>query len=1213
MLKGHTPRQTPRATQTHARDRTHLVLIPHTPPQIPSSSRMEGEPRQARLVGQLFRCTRPFIQCVAPLSASQEVVVSTRRREREDTPRVAVFCRSWHARMAWRASRASGVQKVVASTRPRQREPAQRMAKSQEEEDGAGFFLLVLGDAGDVRRCSGAVTATVADNEKVAAKTGPAGRVLRYTGTVKGSGEHGGVADKTTKLFVGAVCVCAGYDFARGRVRDGAEREREWRGRNEQPTHPQLYNPRSARLLHPVPEAIEGGTGSRFGRDVDGKTRGGQEDRCARRPSANRVNALEDPCVALVNAHHATRSFNQKSLFLSRFHSTAFTHQLHLSSFYKMPSRRVLSVLAYAGGVRPSRCEARPVRGLGSPERQAKLAAPRTALFAASHTTNTFECALRCEARPCIILESALFVRALRAAVLRCTKWSKCESGEGASMHGAWPSANFQKIQTITENSVDLPSSDAAQSPGKNCCSRDHWQTEILSELTFFLAPAVHCWRSQRPGRTSRKSDATCLPIVHAALCGTLHAFPSGESLSIPALAPFTTLRDRLHVVLRPSKSLLTSLTISSGRSADSIFPVQYFESMVQMHWIACTGFFGITPKDIRHRLNNGSSVGIYNGLVASAGDERAQRHRQGLHERRRREYLQVQGGWGPHQGPQRPRQQRATLNHLTCQQVCLRNLFTIGKVDNRDSPKCLFSTYLLFILSIIIVLVIGFKFLALISLAGVHAPEDHDKFVIFQVPCYTEGDASLRRTIDPLAQLKYDDKRKLLLIICDGMIVGSGNNRPTLRIVLYVLGTDPSLDPEPLSFLSLGQGMKQHNMGKVYSGLYECKGCIVPSLVLVKVGKPTERSRPGNRGKRDSQMVMMHFLNKMYHQIKNFISVNPTFYEYVFLVDVATTVDQFSVNRLVSSMVHDKKLLRVCGETQLANANLQVVIALRVRHLPARLLHALPPPHARRAQAAPHLEPAHPGLLREPRQHTPHEEPAAPQRGSVFDDAAAEALPIVQDAVCAQRAHTRLNDRKILLSQRRRWINSMVNNLGQLVFLKQLCGFCGFSMCFVVMTDLLSMLTKSRLADNVQAPVRGAHSTAPQPFLRCELRVRTPQLRPPRVSQRTASLNAEGTQRPWLSTPPQNLLHKELRTPNPDSCILRYKRDGLDSRKCTYTHERVRAGAAVPPGAHTNTAFASRIGRSGSAAAFRSVDMRDASQRLAVLIPQMRRCHAAS
>jgi chitin synthase len=97
-------------------------------------------------------------------------------------------------------------------------------------------------------------------------------------------------------------------------------------------------------------------------------------------------------------------------------------------------------------------------------------------------------------------------------------------------------------------------------------------------------------------------------------------------------------------------------------------------------------------------------------------------------------------------------------------------------------------------------------------------------------------------------------------------MIVGLGNDRPTPRIVLDILGADLNLDPEPLSFISLGKGHKQHNIGKVYSGLYVCSGHIVPYLVVVKIGTLNElcESRPGNRGKCDSQMVIMHFLNKV-------------------------------------------------------------------------------------------------------------------------------------------------------------------------------------------------------------------------------------------------------------------------------------------------------------------------------------------------------------
>src|SRR5436305_11290999 len=121
--------------------------------------------------------------------------------------------------------------------------------------------------------------------------------------------------------------------------------------------------------------------------------------------------------------------------------------------------------------------------------------------------------------------------------------------------------------------------------------------------------------------------------------------------------------------------------------------------------------------------------------------------------------------------------------------------------------------------------------------------------------------------------------------------------------------------------------------MGKIYSGLYECSGHVVSYLVIVKVGKPSERFRTGNRGKRDSQMILMKFLNKvhfnsemtpleleMYHQIKNVIGVNPSFYEYILMVDADTEVMSDSLNRLVSAFMHDTKVMGLCGETTLTN-----------------------------------------------------------------------------------------------------------------------------------------------------------------------------------------------------------------------------------------------------------------------------------------------------
>jgi chitin synthase len=48
----------------------------------------------------------------------------------------------------------------------------------------------------------------------------------------------------------------------------------------------------------------------------------------------------------------------------------------------------------------------------------------------------------------------------------------------------------------------------------------------------------------------------------------------------------------------------------------------------------------------------------------------------------------------------------------------------------------------------------------------------------------------------------------------------------------------------------------------------------------------------------------MNPFELEVYHQIKNVIGVNPTFYEYILTVDADTTVAPLSLNRLISACV---------------------------------------------------------------------------------------------------------------------------------------------------------------------------------------------------------------------------------------------------------------------------------------------------------------------
>ncbi|KAH8678602.1 putative chitin synthase 8 [Tricladium varicosporioides] len=427
--------------------------------------------------------------------------------------------------------------------------------------------------------------------------------------------------------------------------------------------------------------------------------------------------------------------------------------------------------------------------------------------------------------------------------------------------------------------------------------------------------------------------------------------------------------------------------------------------------------------------------------------------------------------------------------------QLCMDNLFYVGNVDTRNSVKCQFAEYLILAITIILCSVIGFKFFAALQFGGKNIPENLDKFVICQVPVYTEDEDSVRRALDSAARMKYDDKRKLLVVICDGMIIGQGNDRPTPRIVLDILGVAETVDPEPLSFESLGEGMKQHNMGKVYSGLYEVQGHIVPFMVVVKVGKPSEVSRPGNRGKRDSQMVMMRFLNRvhynapmspleleMYHQIRNIIGVNPTFYEFMLQIDADTVVAPDSAARMVSAFMDDTRLIGVCGETALSNAKSSYVTMIQVYEY--YISHNL----AKAFESLFGSVTCLPGCFTMYRVRAAESgKPLFVSREVVESYANIRVdtlhmknlLHLGEDRYLTTlllKNHSKYKTKylfsahawtiapdswTVFLSQRRRWINSTVHNLIELIPMSQLCGFCCFSMRFIVFIDLLSTIVQ--------------------------------------------------------------------------------------------------------------------------------------------------------
>lgn len=376
-------------------------------------------------------------------------------------------------------------------------------------------------------------------------------------------------------------------------------------------------------------------------------------------------------------------------------------------------------------------------------------------------------------------------------------------------------------------------------------------------------------------------------------------------------------------------------------------------------------------------------------------------------------------------------------------------------------------------------------------------------------VTCYSEDEEGLRLTMDSLATTDYPNSHKLIFVVCDGIIKGSGNDLTTPEVALSMM-TDFTIPPDevkPYSYVAVASGSKRHNMAKVYAGFYKYndetvppeKQQRVPVLTVVKSGTPAEATaaKPGNRGKRDSQIILMSFLQKVMFDermtdldfeilsnIWRITGLMAEFYELILMVDADTKVYPDCLTHMCAEMVKDPMIMGLCGETKISNKSDTWVTAIQVfeyyiSHHQAKAfesifggvtclpgcfsMYRIKSPKGSNGYWVPIL--ANPDiverysdnvvetlhqknllLLGEDRYLTSLMLKTFPKRKQVF----------VPKAACKTIVPDKF---KVLLSQRRRWINSTVHNLMELVLVKDLCGTFCFSMQFVIFIELVGTL----------------------------------------------------------------------------------------------------------------------------------------------------------
>lgn len=219
----------------------------------------------------------------------------------------------------------------------------------------------------------------------------------------------------------------------------------------------------------------------------------------------------------------------------------------------------------------------------------------------------------------------------------------------------------------------------------------------------------------------------------------------------------------------------------------------------------------------------------------------------------------------------------------------------------------------------------------------------------------YSESPPGLRTTLDSIATSDYPNSHKCILVIADGIVKGSGNDDKTPDIVLSMMKDmlEPKDQVTGNSYVAIAHGHKRHNRARVHAGFYDydnntvepSKQQRVPMILVTKCGNPIEDGKPkaGNRGKRDSQVLLMTFLQKVmfdermtmfeyefFNAIWRVTGVCPDQYQTCLMVDADTKVFPDALTRMNCCMVQDPEIMGLCGETKIANKTDSWVTAIQ-------------------------------------------------------------------------------------------------------------------------------------------------------------------------------------------------------------------------------------------------------------------------------------------
>eukprot|EP00984_Skeletonema_dohrnii_P018612 scaffold8722_cov105-Skeletonema_dohrnii-CCMP3373.AAC.2 len=428
----------------------------------------------------------------------------------------------------------------------------------------------------------------------------------------------------------------------------------------------------------------------------------------------------------------------------------------------------------------------------------------------------------------------------------------------------------------------------------------------------------------------------------------------------------------------------------------------------------------------------------------------------------------------------------------------CLEEMFYHGILDDSTDSFCATLNVMMLSMLCLVAFLMVVQFLAsmiyICPRNRTYTEEDVRSPVMIMVPCYNEGDNELRKTIKSVLNTTYPDENKVLFMVSDGLVTGNGEDSSTPEHLANILGFDiDEFEDDTFEYDCIGVTHTK-NRARVYHGILQKGHKFLKYIVVVKCGLPAEATtsaKPGNRGKRDSQLIIMGYYNRIHYgreltELDSAIqramvdlNLQADMVRFLMAIDADTRVDTMSITHMVYGMDKKEKVLALCGETKVDNKSSSWVTMIQV-------FEYYNSHHLKKAfEAAFGCVTCLPGCFTMYRIIADDGTPLLPGDGVLYEYSrndvetlheknlyhlgedrmlttlllkhyADRTLTFVPEATCWTIVpHTF----RILLSQRRRWINSTVHNMFELLKVNTMCGVCCVSMKVVVFIDLIATM----------------------------------------------------------------------------------------------------------------------------------------------------------